>query len=380
MSNIFHFLSQFLLRLILEKDTPLIEMKRISDYRRLSRDEVLNLIIKNGGPEGLDLSYCDFNQVDLSNINFGGDWHNATVGANFEGSRFKDANLESCNLDFTDFQNASLINTNLSKTSLRAANCTNTNFRKCDFSFANLYRSQLLGADFFEANLELADLYRAKNLKDAIFYKSNFDCQILQETRQNFLEYLNIHMFRDTEQVLEQRFRRANEIYLQLKNAFTQQGRYQDARWAYLKERRTYRSAINPIYLRNNYSDELGQRIKFWTWKYWWIYLKFTIKWILSWIEDFSCGYGELPSRTIVLSLITILIFPIIYQQTGGISGVVTWLDYFNYSFGAFTTIGFNNFQAQTPISQVLTSFEALAGISMLALLMYTLGNRISRS
>ncbi len=58
----------------------------------------------------------------------------------------------------------------------------------------------------------------------------------------------------------------------------------------------------------------------------------------------------------------------------------MSWIDYINYSFGAFTTIGFSNFQTTTALAQTLTSIEALLGISILALLMFTLGNRISRS
>jgi hypothetical protein len=69
--------------------------------------------------------------------------------------------------------------------------------------------------------------------------------------------------------------------------------------------------------------------------------------------------------------------------MSGGIvseAGPMTWLDYFNYSFGAFTTMGFNQFHATTPLAQTLTSIEALLGISILALLMFTLGNRLSRA
>jgi uncharacterized protein YjbI with pentapeptide repeats len=380
MEKFLSLLSKLVWRLFTNKDISFTAKELPSNLRKLSREAVLNLIENNGGPEGLDLSYCEFVDVDLSNINFGGDWNVGTLGTNFEGSRFRHSNLEACNLDLTSFQNALVEITNLNKASLRAANCTNTNFRKSSFRYTNLYRSQLAGADFFETNLELADLYKAKNIKDALLDKSNFGNKILQETNARLEEYLAVHNLGNNEQVIAQRFRHASEIYLDLKNAFTQQGRYQDARWAYLKERRTLRSAINPLRVRKSFYNELDQRIRVWNWKWWWFYLRFTTKWILSWMEDFSCGYGELPPRAIVLSFVIILIFPIIYQQFGGVVGASTWLDYFNYSLGTFTTIGFNTFQATTSTSQTLTSMEAMMGISMLALLMYTLGNRISRS
>jgi len=380
MDNVLSFPHKFFRRLLLNKDIPSDTNGQPNNYRRLSRKEVLKLIENNGGSAGLDLSYCEFSDVDLSNINFSGDWEGITHGANFEGSRFRHCNFQNCNLDLINFQNAIVMYSNLSNTSIRGANCSNANFRESDFRYANLYRSQLTGADFYQADLELTDLYRASNLKDALLDKSNFGDQILQEKKSKFEEYLTIHNLGDNEQVITQRYRRASEVYLHIKNAFTQQGKYKDARWAYLKERRIYRSAINPFLVRKNFPDELDQQIKIWNWQWWWFYIKFTTRWILSWMEDFSCGYGELPSKTIVLSLIIIFLFPVVYQQTGGITGASNELDYFNYSLGAFTTIGFNNFQATTPISQVLTSLEAITGISMLALLMYTLGNRISRS
>ena len=103
----------------------------------------------------------------------------------------------------------------------------------------------------------------------------------------------------------------------------------------------------------------------------------------MDWLADMLCGYGEKPLRTILWAVVILLVFPLLFYSSGGVvsqNGQMTWLDYMNYSLGTFTTIGFSQFVPETPLAQVLTSIEALLGISILALLMFTLGNRISRS
>ena len=122
--------------------------------------------------------------------------------------------------------------------------------------------------------------------------------------------------------------------------------------------------------------------------KRWWQLLKFYIRhlftYITDWLAELTCGYGEKPLRTLVCALVVIFVFPMFYWLSGGVVSargeLLTWLDYLNYSFGAFTTIEFSSFDTINPLAQTLTSVEALLGISLLALLMFTLGNRISRS
>ena len=113
-------------------------------------------------------------------------------------------------------------------------------------------------------------------------------------------------------------------------------------------------------------------------------YVRHLFAYVGDWLAELTCGYGERPFRTLGWALATIFVFPFFYWLSGGIlsttGAALTWLDYLNYSFGAFTTIGFSNFAAVTPLAQTLTSIEALLGISLLALLMFALGNRINRS
>ncbi|MEM7119407.1 MAG: ion channel, partial [Chloroflexota bacterium] len=176
------------------------------------------------------------------------------------------------------------------------------------------------------------------------------------------------------------RLRQGEYIYRNLKTLFLNNGRYADASWAYVRERRTRRKMHAPTvashYFRTSYPAEGRLRHI----RRVWFYAKHLFLWLVDWLAELSCGYGERPLNTIILAFASLIIFPFIYATTGGIDGATTCLDYFNYSLATFTTIGFSQFTAITPLSQTLTSLEALLGIALLALLMFVLGNRISKA
>lgn len=157
----------------------------------------------------------------------------------------------------------------------------------------------------------------------------------------------------------------------------------EEASWAYIKERRMVRTTHYPGNARQYYADEFPSSRGILSKGWWRFYLLHTSKWLFDWIAELSCGYGERPLRTVAWAAGILVVFPLLYAWSGGIDSTVgspSWLDYFNYSLGAFTTIGFAQFQATTWLAQTLTSIQALLGICTLALLMFSLGNRISRS
>lgn len=53
------------------------------------------------------------------------------------------------------------------------------------------------------------------------------------------------------------------------------------------------------------------------------------------------------------------------------------WLRSLNYSIAAFATMIYSSLEPKTPVTQTLSSIEAILGIIMLALLMFVIGNRI---
>jgi hypothetical protein len=171
---------------------------------------------------------------------------------------------------------------------------------------------------------------------------------------------------------------------MNLKNAYLSNGRYREAGWAYLKERRMRRATLAPWRARTYYGEAIAVQPGWLHWRWGWFYLKYTWLWFFDWFTDITSGYGERPLRTMWLALTIILIFPWLYQWSGQLAlengSVLLWIDYFIFSLGAFTTMDFARFATTGWLAETIASVEALLGISILALLMFALGNRISRS
>jgi hypothetical protein len=104
----------------------------------------------------------------------------------------------------------------------------------------------------------------------------------------------------------------------------------------------------------------------------------------LNWVADLLVGYGERPLRAASCGGVAIVVFALAFWLSGGVSNPngqpIRWIDYLHYSLATFSTIGFPALTPGNDLAKLLTSLEALTGISLLALLMFSLGNRINRS
>jgi len=358
-------------------------------HRKLKRSDVLRLIVQHGGPQGLDLSGFDLSGVDLSGMNlqrtvFGKHKHGS---ANLQGAFLHGANLEGADLAGVNLQGANLHDAILRDAALNWANLQNADLRGSDLTHATFFRARLEGADLSNASLNHANLHLAF-LGNTRIDREKLGSSVLQENLEKYKRHLERTSERlrtdvRVEQHLAQSVSEARDVYLALKNNFRSIGQYDDASWAYIKERQmekaTYASWCARRYRGANLPEDCGPR----SWRWWWFHLKCGVKWLFDWVAELSCCYGERPWRTVGWSVVVLFLFPLLYYLSGGLmseAGLMSWLDYFNYSLAAFSTIGFSQFQAVTPLAQTLTSFESLLGISLLALLMFTLGNRISRS
>jgi uncharacterized protein YjbI with pentapeptide repeats len=340
--------------------------------RTLTREDLLRMIEENGGPEGLNLRGADLSQLDLSKASI-------------------DAIAQTC------------VKTPpwLSKYS------GGLRLTRADLCGADLSQTNLEGANLSSSNLEGARLWRAY-LRDAEFWRSNLDRAILCGTfleRTRFVEASlrgvhfyyarleNAYITRDQlggaiAEELKKEYAKAHKAYIGLKRNFDNIGRYADASWAYIKERQMRKKTHwPPGQARACFPEELenlapsGPRR---LWQFAKFYAKHLTSYLGNWLVEVTSGYGEKPLRTLWWALAIIVIFPVFYCCCGGIvladGSTLTWLDYLNYSFGAFTTTGFARFETTNWMAETLTSLEALLGISVLALLMFALGNRISRS
>ena len=118
-------------------------------------------------------------------------------------------------------------------------------------------------------------------------------------------------------------------------------------------------------------------------------------KWLLNSFLEVSCGYGERLWAIVAYSVIIILDYALIYPAFGGIFDESTVYTYSNvdtvqqftdtftqslyYSSSTFSTLGTGQLTPNGPITRILSVSEALIGTFLLALLLFTLGRKVSR-
>ncbi len=112
-------------------------------------------------------------------------------------------------------------------------------------------------------------------------------------------------------------------------------------------------------------------------------YLRHMSRWVMNCLSFWSCGYGERPLWTVAWSPVLIGSFTVLYQVTRSVErtgrGGPCWIDSLLYSSATFSTMNFSDITVMTDTGRIFTVVEALLGIATLALLMFAVGNRISR-
>jgi len=373
----------------LEADTPAHRDRRKQSRRKLTRDDVLRLIEENEGPEGLNLrgvnlSGTDLSELDLHGVIFGkfGDRN----GADLRAVTFAWANLEGAVFASVNLEGSNLYGANLKRAYMPAARLAHCTLLRANMSEANLYAASLQEANLVDANLNGAYLVSA-NLQDARLEGDCIGGSLIQEDydgyRRYFEEYEPELPTRVVRWHLSKRYLEAARVYRSLKSCFLGNGNYDDASWAHIKERQMLRLSNHPAHAFSHYREEIPKDTPRRFWKLSAFYVKHTSQWLLQWAAELSCGYGERPGRVVFWAAVILVLFPFLYRLSGGIVSTtgypVSWIDYFHYSMAAFSTIGFPDLISANDTAKLLTSLEALLGISALALLMFALGNRISQ-
>lgn len=383
---------------------------------KLTCEDVLRMIEENGSPEGLDLSGQDLSWIDLGSEVIRREaglvrertgeqpvWQNERHGGiNLRGVNLAGASLLGANLAYADLRHADMEGVMLAAAILTRSWLHHANLRRADLSRARLTGSWAMDGNFEDADLAGADLtdvdFRGASLRRAGLHRAflsgtkvsrrELGSTVLQEKPIELEAFLARHIPKLDAQAIAailqtRQLEDARQVYANLKANFLGTGNYEDASWAHVKERQIAKRTHSPKHAKDYYGDEFLDGRAWLSWGWWKFYLRHTAKWLLDSAAELTCGYGERPLRTVTWAGVILLVFPFLYAWSGGLkslAGSLSWLDYFNYSLGAFTTIGFGQFEATTPLAQTLTSLQALLGISVLALLMFALGNRISRS
>ena len=368
----------------------------MSEY---TREEILKLIEENGGPEGLDLSGKNLSGIDLSDrsilaeIKKRGKEDHPPVWASFEKEEsYWWANLCGINLRYADLSNANLQLADLRNAQLFRADLHEANLLRANLQEADLVLADLSAANLWKTNLKWANLLLA-NLRGALLSRESVGNALLQENTDKLKELRLEEAVK--QRYLANRFSDAQEIYRALGNVFHDNGYYDDTSWAYRKERRMEKMCNAPWRARWFYGrSQLGDRridhrivgrLPAWHPRLLRFYARAALKWGADWFVELLCDYGESLWRVLAWMLLVIVGFAAYYQVSHAVvtssQDVATsvW-DHLIFSLGAFTTLQPTRLQPARPGVELLTTIQAIIGISLAGLLGFVAGNRIRRS
>ena len=359
--------------------------------KKLTREDIVQLIEGNGRTWGLDLSGKYLSDADLSGMNL--------MGVNFSKAVLNRSNLSNAFLERANFQEASCWRTDMSGSSLWSADFRGAELDECDLRGAYLQRAKLQEANLSKALLAGADLHRAYFSETLLNRKSLGENGILHENAECFREYIyQMEFFQqrfrgrpksedDFRKRLYSRFSGGEGIYRKLKNNFEQLGFYGDASWAYKRERRMRKHATG------RWAKTAWQERKYWK------FMSLFSLFLSDWFVELLCDYGESVYRVILWLLLLLSVFgPILVYLCGGLiwdganreiyfnlpnRGLQVLYGYFQgvlYMLDVLTTADYSELTPRNDLVRFVSGIMAMLGISLIGLLGFVVGNRIRNS
>ncbi len=364
----------------------------------ITTEQFLDLLQRNGGAQNADLA-----GQDLAGINLSGETLEEIMeeeGYHDDGPRpawfepwTKGISLSRANLNGTSFRMADLRNACFEGASMRGA----------DLSGSFLQDATLEGADLRAANITGAVLTHTilwakfPSLEGAHLYGTQFE--FVQCTRDQFGKGVGEELERD--------WLRAREVYLALRHNFLDLGRYNDASWAYVKERQMERRIAYPSEEGDRWvRDELSEPRKSMTARMpnWLLerllYLKLFFvpqsglpinktRYVANRVQDALCQYGENPWRLIWWSMATALGFAMLYFLLDWLApsplvlsfepgAPASLFDYVTFSLTSMATMSFIRMEPVSDFAAFLAAVQAIWSIGLFGLFMFTLGRRMS--
>ncbi|HEC82556.1 MAG TPA: hypothetical protein ENI53_01560 [Thermoplasmatales archaeon] len=156
---------------------------------------------------------------------------------------------------------------------------------------------------------------------------------------------------------ISEAFRRAEDVYRNVKLSLQNEGDYETAGEFYYKE----------MLMRRKRTLYEIKNLKYW---------------LFSHIYSKLCGYGEKPLRVILAAFFVILFFGTFYWLTGTVTGegiTDSSFDYYYFSVVTFTTLGFGDIHPVSFTGKLATMLEALTGAFMMALFVLVFGRKMLR-
>jgi uncharacterized protein YjbI with pentapeptide repeats len=374
----------------------------------LQRTDLTGANLQEANLEGASLHGANLRNANLQEANL---W-NANlqqailIGANFQEAVLGYADLQGANLEVTNLQEA-----NLEGASLQGANMGCADLQGANMGYADLQGAKLMSANLQEANLGVVDLQGA-NLAGADLQGARLGYADLQGTnlwgvqlqgaffsgaRLDHTEMDQGFLGPAIGEELARDYPGARDAYLRLKQNFDDLGDYAASSWAYRKERQMEKMCSAPWRAREFYGR--SQLDDTWDWmetrriagpptwhpRVLWFYSRHTLKWLADWFVELLCDYGESIRRVVAWMLLVILGFAAYYQVSHAVvtssqDAATSLWDHLIFSLGAFTTLQPARLQAARPGVELLTTVQAIIGISLAGLLGFVAGNRIRRS
>jgi len=416
----------------------------VASGTRLRADDLLALIEGHGVSQKLNLSGCYLPLIDLSRAALEAElakrrrdeetdeppWRSLLN----EGMCLGDAILHDTYLGNANLEGADLTKSDLSDANLTGANLDNALLWHSDFGGAFVRDTRFRGADFLGAHLRGVDLYDA-HLEGALWRGALLDRTRMRRERLGKAtgEELEARGQRiATTLTPPSTFHDAREAYLGLKTNFDSIGRYDDASWAYVKEQQMEKAMYFPTTTGHEWvRKRMGGAVPppWWgpshlpRWLRWKLRSAFyhcrlflslcprdveqemarrtqdgrernewlsRWRWARNWAYELLTGYGERVHMPVIWAGVVVLVFALIYAAAGNIaSGDVGALQShpthspitaLTHSISAFATVGFNTLEPVGWGARLLTAIEAMFGIGLFALFVFTLGNRMRRS
>jgi uncharacterized protein YjbI with pentapeptide repeats len=371
--------------------------------------------------ENATLTYAHLENADLVAAFLQG----ATLKyAHFDGAELVGAQLQKADLRYAHLENAMLPFAKLQSAVLAHADLKQARLWSADFHNAKLLFADLQDTNLWEAHLEDADL-RYAQLRAVIWHAAHLDRTRLRRdelgpTIGDELAAKGRHRTLGT-------LRDAREAYMALKTNFDSFGRYEDASWAYVKEQQMEKAMYFPtteghMWLMKRMGAALPapcwgpRRLPSWLW--WKLRSGFyharlflgvcphqlkeemarrdeqgeerdewlsRWRWARNWAYELLTGYGERPLRPVIWAAVVIAVFTGVYAGAGNIASgdggaSHNFLTALTHSIATFATVGFNTLEPDGWGARLLTAIEAMFGIGLFALFVFTLGNRMRRS
>jgi uncharacterized protein YjbI with pentapeptide repeats len=373
---------------------------------KIDLPRLLQLIEENDGPEGVDLHGADMERIDARPEalqpyakayarKHGADakppwlpqgdikvqlaqWETGDLllasrrigwpqPARLQNIHLAHAHLEDTTLWDAHLEEAFLWDAHLEKADLTGAHLANAHLEGAHLENAHLTGAHLENASLLAAHLESA-AFEAATLEGAFWYGCFLDRTRIwrHSLGQAIGDELEAH-----EEKTPVAYRGASEAYLLLKNNFESIGRYGDAAWAYIKEQQMGKMA--------SYREWRSAG-----WRIWKVRLSLW-RWVANWTYELLTGYGERPQMPLVWALAVVAAFAAIFAGAGNVvsgDGGAThdFVTALTHSIATFATVGFNTLEPVGWGARLLTAIEAMFGIGLFALFVFTLGNRMRRS